>query len=424
MGDREDRPSVQAEGAWVIHHAKKLSSIANPGPDYEQIVFSGMSGLLLNSLAATHQRILDNAEVVSLARALNIHPKLMLPAILEELNRQRLIDRSSSGLEVLGLTTSQTLEQTATIFAESNPTRAESAAIHTAEIASDRPVTTSDVREFLSDTYALATQEVNDRLRQFTDIGFVDSESFGNEAIYFNGNLFRQQNARKVAFLLESLSAEESALVSELGEHLKRSGCVPQEQASKVVGEELLSKLISVGFVDKNVVVNESGEFSFITAPAAFNKYERSSVDDAFDLAKAFVTSLTYGMLASAPGRGRITMIELLMSKLIDGGTVGPATAIGHDYRALEMRGVVKVIPHGDGRYLMRLLKKDVGEIALKVIREGEASEQPLLKLPKASVSVYLEPEVNRSLVRKRPSAELQSSVRDIIASIRTGDLK
>jgi hypothetical protein len=424
MAERNDRIKVQTQGAWVVHHAKKLSSIANPGPDYEQIVFSGRSGLLLSSLAATEQRILEKSTVANLAKALHINTRLELPTILDELQRQRLIERSDSGIEVLALTTAQTLEQTARIFAESGPTQAENAAIYTAELASDSPITTSDVRELLSDTFEIARKETGERLEQFADIGFVDAEPFDQESIYFNGNLFRKQSAQKIAYLLGSLSAEDSALVTELVAQLKQSGCLPQRSAAKVVGEELLDKLISVGFLDKNVVMNEAGEHSFVTVPSAFNKFDRSSVDDAFDLAKAFVTSLTYGMLSSTPGRGRIKMIELLMSKLISGGTVGPATAIGQDYRALELKGVVKVMPHRDGRYSMRLLKRDVGEIALKVIQQGEAYGQPLQSLPRASVAAYVEPEANRTVIRKRSSPALQTGVRDIIASIRTGDLR
>ena len=67
----------------------------------------------------------------------------------------------------------------------------------------------------------------------------------------------------------------------------------------------------------------------------------RSVLDDAFDLAKALVSALFYGMTQSRAGRGRIEVIGLLLRKLIGGGHVGPATAIGEDYsgRAAHRHG-------------------------------------------------------------------------------------
>ena len=116
--------------------------------------------------------------------------------------------------------------------------------------------------------------------------------------------------------------------------------------------------MCAIGFIDENSIGNEAGTFSFVTRPAAFSKFTNSAADDAFDLAKAFVTSLTYGMTSSPYGRGHIRMIEALMRKLINGTSVGPATAIGQDYKVLEMKGVVEVRPAGDGRFFMRLLKR------------------------------------------------------------------
>ena len=68
-------------------------------------------------------------------------------------------------------------------------------------------------------------------------------------------------------------------------------------------------------------------------------------IDDAFDLAKALVAALTYGMTERSSGTGRIQSIDLLLGRLIAGGSVGPATAIGQDYRVLEEKRVVEIIP-------------------------------------------------------------------------------
>ena len=179
--------------------------------------------------------------------------------------------------------------------------------------------------------------------------------------------------------------------------------------------------MCAIGFIDENSIGNESGFFSFVTRPAAFSKFTNSAADDAFDLAKAFVTSLTYGMSSSSHGRGKIRMIEALMKKLVNGSEVGPATAIGQDYKVLEMKGVIKVRSAEDGRFFMRLLKKEVGELAFKVITDGEACSSPLSELPEVSATKYEGPEANRSVIRKQQTEPLKRTVRFLLSDLRTG---
>jgi len=76
---------------------------------------------------------LTNNRINTLAKANGILVRLELPVILEELHRQRLIDKGETGITVLGLTTTQTLEHTSTIFEESSPGDCEKAAIDVAE---------------------------------------------------------------------------------------------------------------------------------------------------------------------------------------------------------------------------------------------------------------------------------------------------
>jgi hypothetical protein len=69
-------------------------------------------------------------------------------------------------------------------------------------------------------------------------------------------------------------------------------------------------------------------------------------------------------------------MLPALLGKLIGGGEIGPATAIGQDYRVLEVNRVVKLRPDATypNRFFMKLLKKEVGELALHVLTQGNAS--------------------------------------------------
>ena len=141
------------------------------------------------------------------------------------------------------------------------------------------------------------------------------------------------------------LSGAEQAKVAELDEKLARCGCLAVGMVEANLGKPLFEKLRAAGMYDVNHVANLSGEYGFVTRPAAFHKFNDPLVDDAFDLAKALVAALSYGMTQSAASRGRIEMIGALLRKLINGYSVGPATAIGEDYRVLETKGVIRVTP-------------------------------------------------------------------------------
>ena len=411
-------------GAWIIHHSKKLEGVALSSQDYEQIALAGKCGTMLNALAATEQMDVSNVRLGALAKANGISVRLELPTILDELQKQRLIEKGQSGISVLGLTTAKTLEYTATIFEESSPAKNEEAALEVSEMVSDLPVGKRDAEEYLSDSFKLSRDHTDDILCQFEQIGFFDSEVVSGQKLYFNGNLFRRENIVKVNAVLSSLSSGDKTKLTEFSEKLKALGCFPKKDAVSMLEDVLYSKLCSIGFIDENTIGNEAGMFSFVTLPAAFSKFTNSTVDDAFDLAKAFVTSLTYGMTSSPHSRGRITMIEALMKKLIAGSWVGPATAIGQDYKVLEVRGVIEVRPEGHGRFSMRLLKKDVGRMALMVITEGEASTDALLQLPSVSATKYQGPEENRVLVRKKQTGPLKKGVAMLLSDLRTGGIR
>jgi hypothetical protein len=240
------------------------------------------------------------SRVKALTQAAGYSSRTDLPAVLQELQRQRLIDQVGNEITVHGLTTASTLEHTATIFEETKPQKQEKACIDIAEKGSFLPIIETEAIEYLSDTYKMPSKDTSELLSQYRQIGFLDSESIGNKNLYFNGNLFRKDEIRKINGILSSLSGEEDRKARALAELLDKNGCFSKKVALKIVGEKLYSKLVAIGFVDENGVGNESGTYYFVTKPAAFSKYTNAEIDDAFDLAKAFVTSLTYGMVSSS----------------------------------------------------------------------------------------------------------------------------
>lgn len=410
-------------GAWLVHHAQKIQLTTNQ--DFDNVAFAGKAAVLLSALSTAQQGALSNEKVRSLAKANGVAHRTELPAILEELARQKLIDIGQSGVEVLGVTSTAVIEHAARIFHECDPAPEERASIEVADLVSTHPKREDDFFSWLQDEFSLSSSSAKDFLATAAHIGLFDSEQLSpGERIYFNGNLFRKDGVRKVRAALDSLTVSERIGLTELQEQLHQHGCIPLEIAMNFTGEPLLRKLQSIGLIDVSGVGNDAGQHHFVTSPAAFSKFTNSIADDALDLAKALVAALTYGMTKSMQGRGRIVALTALMNRLLEGRFVGPATAIGQDYRVLEFKRVIEVKQEPNGLFLMQLLKPDVGRLALAVLDEGGILPTASAALPGASVSKFTGPERNRSEIRhKDVTPGLKSGVASLLDDLRTGGI-
>ena len=412
------------KGAWVVHHSQKTGSTQNASAEFPALDAAGKASSLLSQFAASEQSIIPKKNVDAFAQAAGLNPKTELYSLLEMLRRRRVIDTSQNGdVSVLGLTTSVTVQHASDIFEEQEPTAEERATIVLADIASVAPVMHKETAEVISDEFRLSKARTNELLERSEIIGFVDGEADGGDRIYFNGNLFRHDNINKVNRVLASLSDADKQRIAELDGFLTRQGCVAVTVAERILDKELFDKLRAVSMYDVNHVMNSSGEHGFVTRPAAFHKFNDPMADDAFDLAKALVAALSYGMTLRSQNTGRIGAVSALLRKLISGQEIGPATAIGEDYRVLEMKGVIQTRPGPRYGYLMKLKKKDIGQMALAVLTTGETASSNVVDRPfEGNMSGYAGPEQTRSdFRRKRQTPESKKLTRDVLAVLRTG---
>ena len=252
----------------------------------------------------------------------------------------------------------------------------------------------------------------------------MDKEGEGDDRLLFNGNLFRRDSVVKSQKVLSSLSEADQKLVTEVAVILAKGGCMTSARVEKILSKPLFEKLVAAGVYDLNQVTNEEGVHVYVTSPAAFHKFVDPMVDDTFDMAKSLVAALSYGMNARSSSQGRIDLLPRLLGNLIAGYEVGPATAIGQDYRVLEVNRVVKLRPDEryPSRYHIRLLKKQVGQLALHVLTQGTASTEALGgELPSAPMSGYIGPEDSRTSIRKRQSTMSKRTTRDVLEAVRGG---
>lgn len=164
----------KTQGAWIIHHTRKLHAVTSQ--DFDQLAFSGKCGLVLSGIAASFQTTMPKSRVEALAKANGISPRSELPAILSELERQKLIQQGSDAVEVLGLSTHSVLDHTATIFTEGSPAPEEQAVISISETVSEIPVLETDLVQLAGDTFKLRGAEATDLVSKGEGIGFFDAE--------------------------------------------------------------------------------------------------------------------------------------------------------------------------------------------------------------------------------------------------------
>jgi hypothetical protein len=411
----------QTTGAWVVHHGRKVAADLRGAAEFSAIDLAAKAAGLLARLAENDQSTLSAQHVTAAAKIGNLNPKTELDACLDHLQKRKLIDRSTGGaVSVLGVTGASVLLHAADLFEDNDPQPIERAGISLAELSSQAPVSAKGAIELVGDTHKLTKADATDFVQQASQIGFVDSEGEGTDRLLFNGNLFRRDTASKTMKVLSSLSSAEQNKVSEFEARLKSSGAIVASEASALLGETLFSKARAAALYDMNIVSNEAGDHVFITAPGAFHKFSNPLTEDAFDHAKALVAALSYGMSQSPHVRGRIWGIDLLLGKLIRGGTVGPAPAIGNDYRALELERVVQTERAGNG-FTMRLLKREVGVIALEVLKGRNAAAAALEILPSAGMRSYTPPEVARVGLRKSQSTASKAQTRSLLSAVRGG---
>lgn len=255
--------------------------------------------------------------------------------------------------------------------------------------------------------------------------GIDKSARRDGHGILFNSHTFRDgKYAEKAHRVLEQLKADERTRLTEVQDKLSRRGAMYEAEVEKVLGAELYKRLVSVGLFDRMEVSNSTESVGYIASPNDFQKYGRPFEEDPIDDAKALIASLTYGQTRSNSVRGRITMPEALIRSLVRGDELaagaGGIRAIGEDYRELEARQVVETTEQSRGRFTMRLLKKDVGELALTIVRGGAAAQDAVL-MDGSPARAFKGPHASRNEVRVKNDIADKRFVHDTLDRLRSG---
>lgn len=418
----------KTKGAWLLAQSKNLDAVTGAGAArLENIAYAGKIGRLYNllrrNLPDDPNPTISESTVVK-ACQLNGIDRTSRETGLRVLEQAGRIDVGQNGeVSVLGISGMAVLELTAEIFDECSPTRDEKAVLELSEKVAERPLAREDAETFVSDTFKISRGDTKSLIDDCKSATLIDEETDNSRVILFNSNTFRDgQYAKKTYYLLQTLTARDASLLSEVQNKLAANGALYDLEVQNILGDDLYRRLISVGFFDRMEISNSSESVGYICSPNDFQKYGRPFVDDPIDDAKALIASLTYGQTRSAYERGNITMPAALLRALIDGREVGKTgiRAIGEDYKELEARQVVQVTSRSPGRYTMKLLKKDVGELALTIVKGGAAAQQALL-LDGSPATSFTGPHNVRTRVRRRNTITDKGFVTNALDRLRSG---
>jgi hypothetical protein len=417
----------KTRGAWLLSQSKSIDAFQNAGR-LENIQYAGRAGRLYNLLRRNIKdsttSTLDAQNVTEICHANGID-RSVREAALFKLKQDGRIDETASGaISVIGATATGVLETTAAIFDSCNPTNEEQAVIHLSERVAQRPAERGEIEEYVSDTFKIAQSQTSSLIDICKDIAILDQAESSGRAILFNNNTFRDgQYAKKAYHLMQSLSAAEAGSLQAFQEALKLRGAIIDTEAQRILGSVLFNRLVGVGLFDRLEVSNNTEAVGYLTSPDSFQKYGRPFEDDPIDDAKALLASLTYGMTRSSSSRGNIRMPIALLSNLINGYEVGGengVSAIGEDYRELEKRQVVQVIPKRNKRFKMKLLKKDVGELAMTILSGHPAASGALLMDGSAARS-FKGPGENRMAIRDKHTLNDNEYIITALDRLRSG---
>lgn len=421
---------TKTKGAWLLAHSKSLDAFSGAGTaQLENISYSGKIGRLYNLLrrqsdeASTFTIPSQNVSYVCHLNGIDKPTRQIGLQILKDAGR---IDVTKNGaVAVLGATTQAVLETTVEIFDEQEPTPDEQAIIDLSERVSEEPFKRSEAEEYISDTHKLTKADATSLVDLSKKTALIDEEGELGCGILFNSHTFRDgRYAQKAYKVLEMLKADERARLSEVQEKLRQRGALHDMDVQTMLGADLYKRLISVGLFDRMEVSNSTESVGYIASPNDFQKFGRPFEEDPIDDAKALIASLTYGQTRSDSTRGQITMPQALIKTLVRGeelaARAGGIRAIGEDYRELEARQVVEVIERSPGRFTMRLLKKDVGELALTIVRGGAAAQEAVL-MDGSPAQAFKGPHVTRKEVRKKNDIADRRFVHDTLDRLRSG---
>jgi len=237
------------------------------------------------------------------------------------------------------------------------------------------PIHVDRIIQAMTSQFSLTEDTVLIVLKHLQIVGAVSIslETDAGQAIVYNPLNATNTNEDGLK-ALAGLGSRKRDEVLTIVEHIKKHPGVPIPEELRGSTYDVLK---SIGIVDASTYAPKHGErlHEFPTLQATWGRvtFSDASVtsDDLVHDAKALLASIRYGEHFASVSGGRIWSPFALLRKLLSQGIVGPATNIGTDYPLIARRGIINIVenPNYVGRYSMELVKSDVVEPVLELLR-------------------------------------------------------
>lgn len=424
------------KGTWIVNSQKLLQGIRDDIPDKFELDatdVSGKAGALLSRLAADSEEIIPMEKVSAFAQSVGIgKAAVKIEPYLKLLRNAGKIDYTTNGVAVYCFSTEDAVKTTAQIFDTQNPADCEKANILSLDATFRLPHTESDLIQALTDG-GVSEKTANLTLALQSSLKLVQVTSSQGRPIYFNEYTFAGKSEKIVAAMKSLKPAKELAL-KEILDIVENNPGYPLDELEKEFPRDVLQLMEGVGLFDGIPVYSQNHEAVFVCSPQ-LKGISLEVADplwaDVFHKAKILLSCLRFGQFKSRYHRGLITdpqMMLNIVNKLLRDEWVGPCTAIGHDYKELEVRGTIQtraVQNDTFGRYEMRLRQKDVGKLVRDMLQykrvltpNGDSFEELLGTEPVLNCQI---PEVRRKQVNASMTEPVKVIRDQLIDSVRAG---
>ncbi|MFB7760542.1 hypothetical protein [Streptomyces xiamenensis] len=356
-------------------------------------------------------RRIDSAELVrQFARQSGVPEIQLVGQILPALKRADVLDYaldSDGNLthveEFVGVTGS-IIAQTFRVLDTLGPRNEELALLHSIEIASWAPLTkTQHLDQIVRRGLTEAEAESGFKYSVAVAINRRINSTELNEQVVFNPHVWGTGQVQIASFLRDLPPNERDALLGICEVSTKRPGTTLERVGGN---SAIVSSARKVGLIQAATVKSSAGgtnlSQTYVFSPLIQTDDDQATTTEALHLRKLFLAHILFGQEKAQLGLGRITDPVAIVRKLLNTGSIGPATNIRTDYHMLEAHGVVRVEESAGGRAFLKLIKEDIVRDGLDWLNAslgnfpgGSADVPKLEHVP----GIFIHPERDRSML-------------------------
>ena len=343
--------------------------------------------------------------VNNFAKMAGIGPSSLVTQVLPVLKAADVISYTVTndvltGLEEYVGLTGTLVEQIYNVLTKLAPSADEMALLHSVELASWAPLTESQhLHELSRRGFDDAVSQHGYRLALSVGVNArVPSPELGEDVV-FNPHVWGSGQV-SIAKFLRSLPPNERDVMLSLCEQAsdKPGLALPAVQAS----DKALTSARKVGLIQATKVKSSAAggaDQTYIFSPLLETEDDKALTTEALHQRKMFVAHILFGVEKAKLGLGRISHPTVLVRRLYESGSVGPATNIGTDYHLLEAQGIVAVRPGPGDRAFLEMVKPEIIRDGLDWLERtgGIGPDREVSPKLLRSPSQFITPEQDRS---------------------------